>query len=79
MKNTILYNWTLGRRLWVIIGLVIITEGVFKKDLVSFIGGLIYTGIGVFNKTLCSTGLCSFSLKIIETPTDDNGTKQIEN
>jgi hypothetical protein len=66
MKNIILNNWTFSRMLWVIIGMVIITEAILRKDLVTGVAGLVYTGMGIFNKTFCSLGACAFSPKIAE-------------
>lgn len=63
MKNMILTGWTFSRVLWVLIGIVIITEAILRKELVPGVAGVLYTAMGVFNRTICGLGLCSFSPK----------------
>lgn len=71
-------NWTFSRMLWVIIGMVIITEAVLRRDLVTGVAGLVYTGMGIFNKTFCSLGGCAFSPRTAEKTTPKNDVKQIK-
>lgn len=78
MKNMILTGWTFSRILWVLIGIVIITEAILRKELVPGIAGVLYTAIGVFNRTICGLGLCSFSPKGGEKAVGNNDVKQTE-
>lgn len=63
MKNMLLYNWTLLRILWVAIGIIIIADAIYRRDMFSIIGGLIYTTMGVFNKMCMFSGNCSVPVK----------------
>ena len=63
MKNMILTGWTFSRVPWFIIGILIITEAILRKELAPGIAGLLYVAMGIFNRTICSSGLCSFSPK----------------
>lgn len=76
MKNMILTGWTFSRVLWVLFGIVIITEAILRKELVPGIAGLLYTAMGVFNRTICGLGLCSFSPKVVEKADGNDDVKQ---
>ncbi len=58
--------------------MVIVAEAIVGKELVTGIAGLIYTGMGVFNKTFCSLGSCSVSQRAAKNDAGIGGIKQIE-
>lgn len=63
MKNIILSNWTIPRILWTVIGLVIIGEAIYRRDVASIIVGLIFTGMGVLNRMCLFSSSCSVPVK----------------
>ena len=58
MRKIILSNWTFLRILHLVIGIVIICEAIFRKDILSGLGGLIFTGMGIFNISCCGARGC---------------------
>jgi hypothetical protein len=58
MKNSIFYNWTIGRAIRLAAGTGIIIQGIMATDIPLVIIGLIFALIALFNSGCCA-GTCS--------------------
>lgn len=71
MKQAILTNWTFFRFLRLIMGIGIIVQAIYSKDMLLGLVGLLFTGMPVFNIGCCGAGGCSIpSKKGTDTPKD---------
>ena len=72
MKQSILGNWNFMRVVRLGIGIAIIVQAVFAKDLLFGLAGLMFSGMAVFNIACCGMGGCPTSPKMMNTETTKN-------
>lgn len=77
MKNIVLKNWSFPRILHLIIGVVIMFEAVYRKDMISGLGGLIFTGMGIFNISFCGSRWCYLPVKHTKDAPEDVVYKEV--
>ncbi len=57
--KTILYGWNVMRVVRIVVGCIIILQGVFAKDSVLIILGIVFSGIALANVSCCGVGGCA--------------------
>jgi hypothetical protein len=77
MKNSILRNWTFARILHLIIGIVIICEAIYRRDMVSGLGGLIFSGMGIYNISFWGSGGCYMPVKKTKENHEETNYKEV--
>ncbi len=63
MKQAILTNWTFFRMLRLILGIVILVQGISTKDVSIGFVGLLFTMMPLFNIGCCGAGACNSPTK----------------
>ncbi len=58
MKQLIFSNWTAMRFLRLVMGIIIIVQGIAAKDVLFSIAGLLFTTMALFNAGCCAAGTC---------------------
>jgi hypothetical protein len=58
MKQVLFSNWTFIRFLRLVMGLVIIGQGMVSKDALFGIAGFLFTVMALFNTGCCGSGGC---------------------
>jgi hypothetical protein len=58
MKNRLLNNWSFPRIIRLIIGIIIIIEAIYSKDVLIGALGLFFTSMAVFSFGCCAVGGC---------------------
>ena len=58
MKNRILNNWSFPRIIRLIIGIIIIIDAIYSKDVLIGTLGLFFTSMAVFSFGCCAVGGC---------------------
>jgi hypothetical protein len=71
MKQAILTNWTFSRVLRLVLGVVIIIQAIYTRDIPIGIMGLIFTMMPVFNIGCCGAGGCYTPAKKVADATKD--------
>ncbi len=71
MKQSIVTNWNFFRFLRLVTGVSIIVQGIFVKDILLGIVGLLFTSMAVFNIGCCGTAGCYTPTKKITEPIKD--------
>ncbi|HSH65038.1 MAG TPA: hypothetical protein VLB84_04380 [Bacteroidia bacterium] len=73
MKNRLLYNWTLKRKIYVILGIFLSVEAIIDRQWLALLFGLYFTLMGMFAFG-CAGNSC-----FQESRTEKQGTKENEN
>ena len=55
MKNILLNNWTFFRAIRLIMGIAIIIQAYFAKDILFGFAGIVFSGMALFNAGCCGT------------------------
>jgi len=63
MKQIIFSNWNFMRLFRLIIGLGIMIQGIYIKDILFGIAGFIFAGMALFNLGCCAVGGCAVAPK----------------
>jgi hypothetical protein len=58
MKNRIFNNWSFPRIIRLIIGIIIIIDAIYSKDVLIGVLGLFFTSMAVFSLGCCAVGGC---------------------
>ncbi len=61
--KTILYGWNVMRVVRLVVGCIIILQGVFAKDSVLIILGIMFGGMALANLSCCGVGGCVVNTK----------------
>ncbi len=77
MKQSILNNWNLFRFLRLVIGVAIVVQGIFAKDIMFGFAGLLFTGMAVFNIGCCGAGGCNAPTNKTSQTTKDIGYEEV--
>lgn len=54
--NQIRLNWSWRRAIRLFLGLLIIFQGIQTKEWIFVVLGIVFTGLALFNKTMCGIG-----------------------
>ncbi|MEP7278366.1 MAG: hypothetical protein ABI813_06975 [Bacteroidota bacterium] len=71
MKHAIVSNWNILRALRLIIGMAIIIQAIFSKDILFGMAGLLISGMAVLNIGCCGIGTCYTPVKQVSKPAED--------
>lgn len=63
MKNTILSNWSFLRIIRLILGIGIVVQAIYSRDVLIGAMGLLFTSMAVFNFGCCASGGCAVPIK----------------
>ncbi len=60
--KTILYGWNVMRVVRLVVGCIIVLQGIFAKDSVLIILGIVFGGMALANFSCCGVGGCTVNV-----------------